>query len=272
MVPDDEGLAMKRDTPVIILCGGLGSRLGSETNNMPKPMIMIGDRPIIWHIMKIYAHHGYRKFVLALGYRADHIKDYFIHYKEKVSDCTVNIRTGAYKCLSCDGPEDMEVTLVDTGLETLKGGRIKRVERYIDTDDFLLTYSDGVADIDIGRLVRFHQKHGELGTVTGVNPPSRFGEILVDGDRIRSFSEKPQVSQGLINGGFFVFRRELFDSLSSDTGCDLEKGPLENLARDDRLRVYHHTGSWECMDTVRDYNHLNRLWAENKAFWKVWKD
>jgi glucose-1-phosphate cytidylyltransferase len=262
---------MRSEVPVIILCGGFGSRLGSETENIPKPMIQIGGRPILWHIMSIYSHFGFRDFILALGYKSEHIKNYFLHYREINDNFEIDLGTGKHHCLKDCASADWNVKLVDTGLNTLKGGRIKRVERHVGSDDFLLTYGDGVADIDIGKLMDFHKAHKKTGTITGVNPPSRFGEMLVKKDKVLSFSEKPQVSAGLINGGFFVFQKGLFDILTEDQDCDFEKGPLEDLARQDRLRVFYHRGMWECMDTVRDMNHLNRLWDEKIAFWKLWK-
>ena len=263
---------MKDDTPVIILCGGFGTRLGSETENLPKPMIPIGGRPILWHIMSIYSHWGFKNFILALGYKADRVKDYFLHYRELNDNLEIDLGTGKHRCLNDCAAASWNVKLVDTGLNTLKGGRIKRVEKYVASDDFFLTYGDGVADIDVRNLLEYHRSHGKTGTITGVNPPSRFGEMMVKGRRVVSFSEKPQVSQGLINGGFFVFRNDLFDMLTPSESCDFERGPLEELARQDRLRVYLHKGMWECMDTVRDVNHLNRLWEDNRAFWKKWKD
>jgi glucose-1-phosphate cytidylyltransferase len=263
---------MKDDTPVIILCGGFGTRLGSETENLPKPMIPIGGRPILWHIMSIYSHWGFNDFILALGYKADRIKDYFLHYRELNDNFEIDLRTGKHRCLNDCASANWNVKLVDTGLSTLKGGRIKRLERHVASDDFFLTYGDGVADIDIAGLLEFHRSHGKTGTITGVNPPSRFGEMMVKGNRVLSFSEKPQVSQGLINGGFFAFRKELFDMLTPDEGCDFEHGPLEELARQDRLRVFLHKGMWECMDTVRDMTHLNKMWDDKLAFWRIWKD
>ncbi len=261
---------MAADIPVVILCGGFGSRLGSETENRPKPMIPIGNRPMLWHIMKIYSHWGFRDFVVALGYKSEVVKDYFMFFREYNESIEVDLRTGARKCLGDGGACDWNVRLIETGGNTLKGGRIKRIEPYIRGDRFMLTYGDGVADVNIPELLKFHRSHKRTGTVTGVNPPSRFGELVVRGSRVLLFTEKPQTSQGLINGGFFVFERGIFDYLTPDENCDFEKGPLEKLAGEDRLRVYKHPGSWECMDTARDMNHLNRLWAEGKAFWKMW--
>ena len=256
---------------VVILCGGLGTRLETETTSKPKPMVEIGGRPILWHIMKIYSYWGYSEFILALGYKSEIIKNYFMFYRENTGSIEVDMRTSEVNYLHESEDLDWKVKMIETGTNTLKGGRIKRIERYIDTDTFMLTYGDGVANINIPNLLTKHKGSKKVGTITGVNPPSRFGEIITDEDDILSFSEKPQVSLGLINGGFFVLEREIFDYLTPDEKCDFEKGPLEEIAREGKLGVYKHPGMWECMDTVRDMNYLNRLWNENKAFWKVWK-
>ncbi|MEM4160571.1 MAG: glucose-1-phosphate cytidylyltransferase [Thermoplasmata archaeon] len=261
---------MSKEMPVVILCGGRGTRMGTETDALPKPMLPIGDKPILWHIMRIYSYWGFNNFILALGYKGEVIKDYFLRYREHNSNVEVKLGTGSVRYLDATEVPDWTIKLVDTGLNTLKGGRIKRIEKYVSTDRFMLTYGDGLANIEIPKLLAFHEKHKKLGTLTGVNPPSRFGEIMVEGDRVISFSEKPQTSQGLINGGFFVFESELFDYLTPDEKCDFEKGPLEELASQGKLMVYLHKGMWECMDTPRDMEHLNKLWAEGKAFWKLW--
>lgn len=256
---------------VVILCGGKGTRLREETEIRPKPLIEIGDRPILWHIMKLYAHYGYNEFVLCLGYKGAMIKEYFYHYHLLTNDFTVHLDK-EYEATFYNHTEkvDWKVTLVDTGLNALKGARIKKIEKYIKDELFLLTYGDGVADVDIGAIVDFHKKHGKIGTLTGVRPPSRFGDMVVQKDKVLSFTEKPQASVGLINGGFFVFNRKIFDYLSEDDNCDFEMGILEKLAEQDELRVYEHKGSWECMDTFRETAHLNELWNNKKAFWKVW--
>ena len=254
---------------VIILAGGFGSRLGSVTELIPKPMVEIGGRPIMWHIMKTFAHYGYNEFVIALGYKANVIKDYFFKLHSYNSDFTIDTTTG--EITYHNGASDKwKVTLVDTGLDTLKGGRIKRLEKYLD-DVNMLTYGDGVANIDINNLVKFHKKHGKLVTITGVKPPSMFGEVLEENGLVLSFEEKPQTSKGLINGGYMVFNKDMLSSLTTDVNCDFEIGPLEELAEKREVMTYKHEGFWECADTVRDVNHLNKLWNNNEAKWKIWK-
>ncbi len=256
---------------VIILAGGFGTRLGSITGMLPKPMVRIGSYPIIWHIMKIYAHYGFNEFVLSLGYKAEVIKDYFYHQQMLNNDFTIDLSSQDITIHPRNENQvDWKVTLVDTGLNTLKGARIKRLEKYLD-DVNLLTYGDGVADIDINELVSFHKKHGKTITVSGVKPPSRFGEMQVDGGRLISFQEKPQTSSGLINGGFMVFNKNLLDHLSSDEDCDLEYGPFNKLAGLGEMMVFSSDKQWECCDTERDLKHLNQMWQENQAFWKVWE-
>lgn len=254
---------------VVILAGGFGSRLGSLTELIPKPMVEIGGKPIIWHIMKTYAHYGYKDFVIALGYKANVIKDYFYNLRGFNSDFTLNTATGEIEFH--DGQlDEWKVTLVDTGLNTLKGGRIKRLEKYLD-DINMLTYGDGVANINIPELVKFHLNHNKTVTITGVKPPSMFGEVIEENGQVLSFEEKPQTSKGLINGGYMVFNKELLDSLTSEVNCDFEIGPLEKLAEKREVMTYKHNGFWECADTVRDVNHLNKMWDNNLAKWKVWE-
>jgi glucose-1-phosphate cytidylyltransferase len=255
---------------VIILCGGKGTRLREETEYKPKPMVEIGGRPVIWHIMNIYAHYGYREFILPLGYKGDVIKEYFYHYRIKNTDFTVNLKSGNIETYSDENGKDWSVTLVDTGLETMKGARIKRVARYIDTDQFMVTYGDGLADIRIDRLVDFHRRSGTTGTFSGVRMPSRFGTVSTDDrGRILSWQEKPLLNE-YINGGFFVFQREFLDYLSPDEDCDLEKEPLERLAEEGKLSMFPHEGFWHCMDTYRDYALLTGIWDSGKAPWKIW--
>jgi glucose-1-phosphate cytidylyltransferase len=254
----------------IILAGGLGSRLGSITETIPKPMVKIGDKPIIWHIMNIYAHYGYNDFILSLGYKAEVIKEYFYNYSIHQSDFSINLKSNVVKQLNKKNAQDWNITLVDTGLNTLKGARIKRVEQYLD-DVNLLTYGDGVADLDINKLVAFHKSHGKTITITGVRPPSRFGEISVVDGRLMSFQEKPQTSAGLINGGYMVFNKNLLEYLTVDENCDLEYGAFNTLADKGEMMVFTSENQWECVDTERDLRHLNALWDSNKAFWKVWK-
>ena len=257
---------------VVVLCGGLGTRLREETEFRPKPMIEVGGRPLLWHIMKIYAHHGLNEFVLALGYKGEQIRQYFLNYETMTRDVTVRLGGPPSVTLHGGGVESWTVTLADTGTSALTGARVKRVERYVDGDEFMLTYGDGVADLDIGKLLAFHRAHGRIGTVTGVRPPSRFGELVSSGTRVVEFSEKPSVSNGYINGGFFVFRRTFFDYLAADDGCVLEREPLERLAKDNQLEMYPHDGYWQCMDTPRDLQHLAEAWQRPRPPWKAWTD
>jgi len=260
------------NSKVILLCGGLGTRLKEETEFKPKPMVEIGGKPILWHIMKIYAHYGFTDFVLCLGYKGEQIKEYFLNYEILNNDFT--IRLGPEKKVTMHDASDegdWTITLVNTGKNALKGARLKKIEEYVSEDIFMVTYGDGVGDVDIAKLVDFHNSHGKIATVTGVRPPSLFGELLVEEGKALSFSEKPQTSTGLINGGFFVFNRKLFNYLTTDDNCDLERGPLEKLAAAGEMMVYTHDGLWACMDTYRDMEYLNKLWENNKAFWKVWE-
>lgn len=255
----------------VIFCGGFGTRFKEETEVRPKPMITVGKKPILWHIMKIYAHYGIKDFVLCTGYKSDVIKDYFYNYKVLNNDFTVKLGQDESVVFHGNEIEDWTVTVADTGLNTLKGARLKMVEKYIDDDTFCLTYGDGVADINIENLLAFHRSHGKICTVTGVYPPSLFGEITAnEKGLVQSFSEKPQTSNGLINGGFFVLNKQIFDYLSEDPNCDFEKGPLEEVVQDGQLMVYRHNGHWSCMDTQRDNAYLNSLWKNGKSFWKVW--
>jgi len=241
--------------------------MGSLTEILPKPMIEVGGKPILWHVMKIYFSQGYRDFVLALGYKGNIIKDYFYHYKSS-ADFTINTMSGSF-AIHKNQLEDWNVTCVDTGLNTRKGGRIKRLQPYIDDDINFLTYGDGVADINLNDLIRFHKSHGKLLTLTGVRPPSRFGEIKHINGQVYSFEEKPQASEGLINGGFMIFNKGLFDYLTDDEDCDFEHGPVEELAKKGEVMVYQHLGNFECADTIREIEHLNNLWNSGKAFWNI---
>lgn len=257
----------------VILCGGLGTRLREETEYRPKPMVNIGTRPILWHIMKIYAFYGHIEFILPLGYKGNTIKDYFLHYEAMNNDLTLELgRPESMHMHNCHEEAGWMITLVNTGERTLKGGRLKRVESYITDETFLLTYGDGVANVNINELLAFHQAHGKLATVTGVRPIARFGELEIQDNSVISFQEKPQVTgkQGLISGGFFVFQREIFDYLTLDETCDLEHGPLERIAAAGELKVFRHEGFWYCMDTLRDMEALNRMWDQGRAEWKVW--
>jgi glucose-1-phosphate cytidylyltransferase len=255
---------------VVILCGGQGARLREETEYKPKPMVEIGGHPILWHIMKLYSAYGFKEFVLCLGYKGEVIKDYFYHYKTRNNDFTIELNSGKINTHKKDNDSDWTITLVDTGVSAMTGARVKRVEKYIEGDKFILTYGDGVGDIDINKLLEFHEAHGKIGTLTGVSPPSRFGELSVDGNEVTSFREKPKELDGIINGGFFVFNRKFFDYLSDNDGCYLEREPLANLADDNELNVYRHSGFWQCMDTYRDLQYLTELWKNGEAPWKVW--
>ncbi len=257
---------------VVILCGGRGTRMQEETEIRPKPMVEIGGRPILWHIMKIYAHYGFNRFILALGYKGDYIKRYFYDYRILSTDFTLIMHPKeSPRIHQVAADSDWEITFVDTGLNTLKGGRIKRLEKYITSDNFLLTYGDGVSDVNIAQLWEFHLSHGKLGTVTAVRPPSRFGEMVLSGNRVEHFEEKPQLGTGVINGGFFVFKREFLSYLTPDEDCDFEFGPLQKLAREGQLMAFTHPGFWQCMDNIRDRDYLNKLWDSGKALWKVWR-
>lgn len=256
---------------VIILCGGMGTRLKEETEFKPKPMVRIGQKPILWHIMKIYSHFGYTDFILCLGYRGDMIKEYFYHYEIMNNDFTLTL--GQKNNLEIHHKHEEEgwrVTLCDTGDKAQKGARLKRVERYVDDPVFMVTYGDGVANIDVNALLDFHLAHGKLATVTGVRPLARFGELTVKGQQVKAFMEKPQSTDGLISGGFFVFGRKIFDYLEDRDDCDLEYGALEHLAVEGELMVYKHPAFWACMDNIRDMEYLNRLWESGQAEWKIW--
>lgn len=253
----------------VILCGGLGTRLAEETSIRPKPMVTIGERPILWHIMHIYAVAGHREFILPLGYKGEYIKQYFLNYALCNNDCEINLRDGTTKALSQQAV-DWDIKMIDTGLNTLTGGRLHRLEPYLqDEQTFMLTYGDGVANIDVEAVLAFHKSHGKIATLTAVRPPARFGTMEFSGDQVVNFAEKPQTGEGWINGGFFVFNREIFNYLSGDKTV-LEAEPLSTLATDGQLMAYRHDGFWQCMDTLRDKNTLNQLWSSNKAPWKVW--
>jgi glucose-1-phosphate cytidylyltransferase len=262
---------MNTEVQVVILCGGAGTRLREETEFRPKPMVNIGARPILWHIMKYYSRFGFGNFVLALGYKGEMIKNYFCHYELMNNDVTITLGEPEKICIHQSHEEaGWSITLADTGEKTLKGARLKKVEKYISGETFLMTYGDGIADVDIDALLAFHRSHGRMVTVTGINPASRFGELKIDGDQVASFSEKPHGGDGLVNGGFFVFNRRVFDYLTTDDSCDLEIGPLEQIAKEGQLMVYKHRGFWACMDTLRDMEYLNKIWDNSQAKWKIW--
>jgi glucose-1-phosphate cytidylyltransferase len=254
--------------PVVVLCGGMGTRLREETEYKPKPMVEIGGRPVLWHIMKTYAHFGFNRFILCLGYKGSVIKDYFLNYEAMSNDFTVHLgRQNQITYQSNHAEQDFDVTLVDTGLRTMTGGRVKRIEQFIDTDTFMVTYGDGLADLSIRQLVDFHFAHGKLATLTATRPPSRYGLLdLRDSGLVGRFREKVQTDW--INGGFFVFQRQVFDYL--DPECVLEQGPLEKLALGKQLVGFRHEGFWIGMDTYREYEMLNQMWDAGNAPWKVW--
>lgn len=251
---------------VIVLCGGYGTRLSEETYLKPKPMVHVGDKPILWHIMSIYSQFGFNDFTLALGYKAEAIKEYFMNFYALNSDLRISLKSGSVECLN-QNSQNWNIDCIDTGLDTLTGGRLHRLEGMMKDDDtFMLTYGDGVSDINIKKLVEFHKSHGKIATLTSVRPPSRFGEIVMDGDQITEFKEKPRSAEGWINGGFFVFNKGIFKYLNGDKTI-LEREPLESLAQDGQLMAYKHDGFWQCMDTLRDKTNLDNLWNEKKAKW-----
>lgn len=254
---------------VVILAGGFGTRLSEETQVKPKPMVSIGDQPIMWHIMKHYAYYGLKEFYIALGYKGEIIKKYFIDYYMTKRDITVNLATGDMQ-VHCRDAEDWVVHLMDTGLTTMTGGRVRRMQKYLQDDTFMLTYGDGVSDIDLNALLAFHKRQGCLATVSAVRPPSRFGGLTFDGDRVTNFIEKPQIGEGWINGGFAVFEPAIFDYLENDSSS-LQADVMERLAADGKLAAYRHTGFWQCMDTMRDLNLLQSLWQSDDTPWRIWK-
>lgn len=256
---------------VVILAGGLGTRLREETEFRPKPMVDIGGRPILWHIMKTYAHYGHKDFIICLGYRGAMIKQYFLDYQAMNNDFTIRLgERSRIKYHDRHQEQDFQVTLAETGLNTMTGGRVKRIERYIGDDLFMVTYGDGLSDLSIRDLVRFHRSHGKLATITTVRPTSRFGVLDVREDgRVARFTEKPRLD-GWISAGYFVFHRRVFDYLDGDD-CILEREPLEKLTRQGQMMAFRHPGFFFAMDTYREYTELNGLWDSGQAPWKVWK-
>jgi len=252
----------------VILAGGLGSRLAEETSVKPKPMIEIGDRPILWHIMKNYAHYGVEEFFIALGYKGEVIKRFFLDYYSLNGSMTIGLSTGRVEMRENES-ENWTVHLMDTGVDTNTGGRLKRLESWLSDGTFMLTYGDGVSDVDLHELIAFHRSHGRIATVTAVRPPARFGGLIFDGDLVVQFTEKPQIGEGWINGGFLVCEPRFFDYLDGDD-CSLESHGLERLAEEGQLAAYRHESFWQCMDTLRDKRLLDSLWLENRAPWKVW--
>jgi len=252
---------------VVILAGGLGTRLSEETSSRPKPMVEIGGRPMLWHIMSHYAAHGMKEFVLALGYKADMVRSYFVDYHTVARDVSVRLADGAVTEHGA-ASEDWTLHLIDTGIDTQTGGRIRRLRQWIGNEPFCLTYGDGVSSVDLTALIAFHQAHGKLATVTAVRPPARFGGLELDGDSVRTFAEKNQVSEGWINGGFFVLQPQVLDLIAGDDTL-WEREPLERLAHDGQLRAYRHEGFWQPMDTLRDLRLLESLWQSGKAPWRT---
>ena len=254
---------------VVILAGGLGTRLQEETSVRPKPMVEIGGRPMLWHIMHLYAAHGMKEFVLALGYKAEMVRSWFLSYHSVSRNITVNLADGAATAHG-EATEAWTVHLVDTGLETQTGGRLRRLREWIGNEPFCLTYGDGLSNVDLTQLIAFHKNHGKLATVTAVRPPARFGGLDLDGDVVRAFTEKSQANEGWINGGFFVLDPKVLDYIADDTTL-WEREPLERLASEGQLRAFRHDGFWQPMDTLRDVRLLESLWAEGTAPWKIWK-
>jgi len=254
---------------VVILAGGFGTRISEETHLKPKPMIEIGDKPVLWHIMKTYSHFGFDEFVICLGYKGYSIKEYFYNYFLHNCDITFDVRTQGME-IHQNAAEPWRVTLVETGLNTMTGGRIKRIKTYVNNQPFMMTYGDGVSNVDIGALVDYHHSHGKIATVTAVQPSGRFGALQINDDHsIHSFQEKPDGDGGWINGGFFVLEPEIFNYLEDDQTI-FEREPLEKLAGEGNLRAYKHSGFWQPMDTLRDKTHLEELWTSGSAPWKVW--
>lgn len=260
---------------VVILCGGYGTRLAGLATELPKPMVPIGGKPILWHIMRGFAHWGFRDFVLCLGYRSDIVKQYFLNLSVMLEDVTLDLSRSNGPILHNHRPErEWTITMAETGLDTMTGGRVKKIEPFIPPEDdcFGVTYGDGVSDVDFRDVVAFHRAHGKLATVTAVHPPGRFGELTIGEDgRVRHFNEKPQTSAGWISGGFFVFSRRLFDLLPDDPSLVLEQEPLQRLARAGELVAYRHEGFWYCVDTPRDYRQLSEMWSSGRAPWAVWE-
>lgn len=253
---------------VVILAGGLGTRLVEETEVKPKPMVDIGGRPILWHIMKHYAHFGFKEFFIALGYKGEDIKRFFLDYSSFNGDMSINLASGALERHPGDA-DDWLVHLMDTGLLSSTGGRVRRCQPYLKDETFMATYGDGVSDVDLQDLLRFHRSQGRVATVTAVRPPARFGGLIFDGDLVKEFTEKPQIGEGWINGGFLVFEPKVFAYMKGDS-TNLEVDVLEKLAAEGQLAAYRHERFWQCMDTLRDKRLLESLWQNGKAPWKIW--
>ena len=255
---------------VAILAGGYGTRLAEETEIRPKPMVEIGGKPILWHIMKIYSHYNYNRFIIALGYKGEYIKKYIVDYCNLSSNITVDLKNGKVK-LHDVNQENWTVELIDTGMETQTGGRIKRLAPYLGNKTFMLTWGDGVSDINLDALLSFHRAHGKLATMTAVRPPARYGHLEIDKNVVKAFTEKPQLGEGWINGAFFILEPGIFDYIAGDD-TQWEKEPLENLSKDGQLMAYQHTSFWHCMDTLREKYILEKYWNSGNAPWRIWRD
>ncbi|MHA1797994.1 MAG: glucose-1-phosphate cytidylyltransferase [Candidatus Helarchaeota archaeon] len=253
---------------VVILCGGFGTRLAEETDRIPKPMVLIGKMPILWHIMKIYDHFAFTEFFLTLGYKGEIIKKFFLNYHLLSGDLLINTKSGKILKYSSFS-EDWDVHLIDTGLNTMTGGRIKRLETFLKGDTFMMTYGDGVANIDLKKLIEFHKSHGKLATVTAVKPRTRFGELEYKNGKVINFTEKPKIHESRISGGYFVLEPEVLNYIEGDETI-WERDPIERLVKEGELMAYEHDGFWQCMDNIRELRYLRELWANNKAPWKVW--
>jgi glucose-1-phosphate cytidylyltransferase len=264
------GVMMEQNIPVVILCGGMGTRLSEQTEVRPKPLVEIGGRPILWHIMKIYSQFGFNEFILALGYKGELIKHYFLDFYSLSRDFTLSLEDGQVHTYTQNSIEPWKIHLIDTGQSTQTGGRLKRLQDVIGNRTFLMTYGDGVADVNIGEIVTFHRQHDKLATITAVRPPARFGGLCFDGDMVIRFEEKPQIGEGWINGGFFVLEPQVLDFVKDDSTI-WEKEPLEHLAQTGQLTAFRHNGFWQCMDTLRDVRLLESLWEGGSPPWKIWR-
>ncbi|MBI9072773.1 MAG: glucose-1-phosphate cytidylyltransferase [Melioribacteraceae bacterium] len=263
----------KKKISVIILCGGQGTRLREETEYKPKPMVEIGGKPILWHIMKIYSFYGFNNFILALGYKGYLIKNYFLNYKYYNNDFTLDMGKNGFTLHEKNGTSEKNwtITFVDTGENSMTGARIKNCSKYINTENFAVTYGDGVSNVNLEKEFQFHVDHNKAVTMLGVNPLSKFGELVIDGDQVMNFSEKPQVNSSIINGGYFFMKKRFLNYLDTSANCILENGPLEKASLDGEVMIYKHRDEWYCMDTYRDYLFLNDMWGKNKRPWAIWE-
>ena len=261
---------MSKNTKIVILCGGLGTRLAEETDIIPKPMVEIGGKPILWHIMKYYAYFGFTEFIIALGYKGEMIKDFFMNYHFLSDSFTVNTKSGEITEHN-KIKDDWKVHLVDTGLDTMTGGRMKKLSKWLTDDTFMMTYGDGIINLNLKNLLQFHRSHGKLATITAVQPLARFGRMVFDRDKVIKFAEKPKIDENWINGGFFILEPEVLNYIE-DEGTHWEREPLERLTEAGQLMAYRHNDFWQCMDNIRDLRYLRKLWNEGKAPWKLWED